>query len=64
MRKSLILASLLASASAVNAEIYIDGGVNWTLYTPTHIKTDLASGLFNPRVIRHTTKQRLTLSET
>ena len=39
MRKSLILASLLASASAVNAEIYIDGGVNWTLYTPKPITT-------------------------
>ena len=48
MRKSLILASLLASATAVNAEIYIDGGVNWTLFTPDHINTDLPSGLFNP----------------
>ena len=47
MRKSLILASLLASATAVNAEIYIDGGVNWTLLTPQPTSTPSGNLLHN-----------------
>ena len=50
MRKSLILASLLASATAVNAEIYIDGGVNWTLFTPKHQTLPNSVSLHNPSI--------------
>ena len=54
MRKSLILASLLASATAVNAEIYIDGGVNWTFYTPKPMSTPAGAALGHTKAIfRH-----------
>ena len=50
MRKSLLIASLLASASAVNAEVYIDGAIQWKLYTPYHENfIDTASSFVNSK---------------